>query len=90
MESIERIDDGEMHKNITVIVPTLAPSQELEALLGQLRAFRFDFIVVQARDAGVESTRQDGISALARRCRCRSDAAALPPDGHHVNTAGGA
>ena len=55
MESIERIDNGKMHKNITVIVPTLAPSQELEALLGQLRAFGFDFIVVQARDAGADA-----------------------------------
>ena len=55
MEAIERIDNGEMHKNITVIVPTLAPSQELEALLGQLRAFGFDFIVVQARDAGADA-----------------------------------
>ena len=42
-----------MHKNITVIVPTLAPSQTLEALLGQLRAFGIDFILVQASDGGV-------------------------------------
>ncbi len=42
-----------MHKNITVIVPTLAPCQTLEALLGQLRAFGIDFIVVQASDGGV-------------------------------------
>jgi hypothetical protein len=42
-----------MHKNITVIVPTLAPSQTLEALLSQLRAFGIDFILVQASDGGV-------------------------------------
>ena len=50
-----------MHKNITVIVPTLAPSQELEALLGQIRAFGFDFIVVQARDAGSTITVDRGL-----------------------------
>lgn len=44
---------AECANNITVIVPTLSRYEALEGLLGQLRAFGIDFIVVQASDGGV-------------------------------------